>query len=63
LLVPASEPVLRYLNSTRQSREPALPKGITWEMVIAEAERMVNAAITEHGVWRIRTAVSLFVGR
>lgn len=61
LVIPSAEPVIRYLNSTRQSREPSLPDGITWDMVVAEAERMVEATIAEHGAFSVRTAVSLFI--
>ena len=63
LIVRDPEPVLRYLTSTRASREPTLPDGITWNDVMIEAERIVNNTILEQGMFRVRTAVSLFVCR
>ncbi len=59
--IPTAERVLRYIASTRSLREPALPGGITLEMVMAELERLVEATIAEHSAFRIHTAVGLFV--
>ena len=63
LMVPMVEPVLRYIASTRWIREPALPAGVTWELVLAALEHDVTAVIANQGAFHIRTAVSLFVCR
>lgn len=63
LVVPAVEPILRYVASTRSTREFALPSGVTWDAVIAEVERMVAETITARQAFHIRTSVALFVCR
>lgn len=56
-------PLLRYMASTRQTTEPELPAGVRWESVMAELERIVNAAIAAHGAFRVETRAGVFVCR
>ncbi len=63
LVIPEAEPVLRYIASTRSVRELALPRGVTWDMVMAEIERIVAYTIAEQGVFRVSTRSGAFVCR
>ena len=63
LEIPEPAPALAYLNSTRQTREPDLPGGVTWDAVAAEVEQMLEETIAREGVFRVRTHAGIFVCR
>jgi SAM-dependent methyltransferase len=61
LVIPEPGPVLRYLNSTRATREADLPASVSWDALLAEAERLVRARIDAEGAFRTRTHTGAFV--
>jgi SAM-dependent methyltransferase len=63
LVIPEATPVLRYLDSTRATRAPALPDRVTWEDLMAEAARIVDRTIVEQGAFRVTTHAGVFVCR
>ncbi len=63
LVIPDVAPVVAYCNSVRQTYEPVLPAGVSWEAVLAEVERIVAAEIDVHGAFRVVTKIGLFVCR
>jgi SAM-dependent methyltransferase len=63
LVVPEAKPVIDYLDSMRGWVEPALPAGATWELCMAEVERIVNARIVAEGTFRVATVAGVFVCR
>jgi ubiquinone/menaquinone biosynthesis C-methylase UbiE len=61
LLIPEAAPILAYVESTRSITEPMLPEGTTWDMLRAEVQRRVAAAIAERGVFHVRTHTGMFI--
>jgi SAM-dependent methyltransferase len=61
LEIPAPEPILAYLGSTRATREPALPAGVAWEAIRAEAERLIGETIAREGAFRVHSHSGVFV--
>lgn len=57
--IPASDPVLAYIDSTRAMYEPQVPSPLTWETVLDAAARLVNDQITHSGSFRARTRTAL----
>lgn len=61
LVIPESAAVVRYWSSLRSAFEPLLPRGITWETLMAEVEQLVDGRIAADGAFRVRTLVGVFV--
>jgi SAM-dependent methyltransferase len=61
LLIPETAPILAYVDSTRSITELMLPEGTTWDMLMAEVQRRVTAAIAERGVFQARTHTGVFI--
>jgi SAM-dependent methyltransferase len=61
LLIPDPAPVLAYLDSTRATREPSLPPGVTWPAVRAEAARIVAEKIARDQVFRVSSHAGIFL--
>jgi SAM-dependent methyltransferase len=62
LVIPASEPVVRYLASG-VGMASALPQGVEFARVIEVAERIVSQKIAEEGPLRVTTHAGAFVCR
>lgn len=49
LVFPTAEPVLAYLESTRPTREPQLPKGVYWNDVMVMVREQINRLLEHFG--------------
>jgi SAM-dependent methyltransferase len=63
LVVPDTEPVVRYADSCRALYETQLPAGATWSDSMARFEAFVDQEVAEQGAWRCETHSGVFVCR
>jgi SAM-dependent methyltransferase len=61
LIIPSAEPIVGYIASTRALGEPTLPAGVTWDLLMAQIERMANTVIAEQGAFRVTTHTGAFI--
>jgi hypothetical protein len=63
IVLPAVQPLLRYVDSLRWLYEPALPSGCTWEAVMTRLRAITSEALTARGALRVTTHTGFVVGR
>ncbi|QMU78283.1 class I SAM-dependent methyltransferase [Streptacidiphilus sp. PB12-B1b] len=63
LLITEPEAVVRYLHSTRERRESALPAGVAWSAVMSEVRRHVTGIIRRDGAFHVSFQEGVFVCR
>ena len=63
LRVPAAEPVIAYVESTRPFYEPHLPAAATWDAFLDRIRRKVESEIARDGFWSATTEAGIFVCR
>lgn len=61
LVFPKAAPALAYINSTRPVYEPQLPQGLTWEALMEQAERQIDAQVVAQGTYRVSKTTGVFV--
>lgn len=61
LVFPDSQPVVDYINSSRNYYMGVLPEGIRWEDIEAAIRREVDGRIAEHGAFRVNKLTGVFV--
>lgn len=61
LLFPNSQPVIDYINSSRNYYIGSLPADTRWEDVEAVLHREVNDQIAQHGHFRVNKQIGVFV--
>lgn len=61
LVFPESQPVLDYLNSSRDWHESKLPAGVTWADLLAQINQTLAGHIARHGSFRVNKLSGLFV--
>ncbi len=58
---PETQPVLDYINSSRDWYERKLPAGVSWRDLLAAIGQILDEHIAQHGVFRVNKLSGLFV--
>lgn len=61
LVFPNAEPVLAYLESTRATREPQLPKGVYWNDVMIMVREQINRLLEHFGELVISKLIGVLI--
>jgi hypothetical protein len=62
LVFPDVEPVMSYLESTRQMREPQLPEGIWWDDVMVIVREQITRLLEHFGEVAINKLAGVLIG-
>jgi 2-polyprenyl-3-methyl-5-hydroxy-6-metoxy-1,4-benzoquinol methylase len=62
LVFPEVEPVMSYLESTRQMREPQLPEGIWWDDVMVIVREQITRLLEHFGEVAINKLAGVLIG-
>ena len=61
LIFPETQPVLDYINSSRDWHESKLPAGMSWGDLLAAIGQILDEHIAQHGAFRVNKLSGLFV--
>jgi ubiquinone/menaquinone biosynthesis C-methylase UbiE len=61
LVFPQAAPAIAYVDSMRSVYEPQLPPDLSWEKLMAQAERQIEAHIAASGSYRVPKTTGVFV--
>ena len=60
LVFPAAEPAVAYINSMRHLYASVLPNSVTWEMMLQQVGRQIEAVVAERGEYRVPKTAGVF---
>lgn len=61
LVFPAAEPAVAFINSMRHLYASVLPNSVTWEMMLQQVGRQIQAVLAERGEYRVPKTAGVFI--
>ncbi len=61
LVFPAAEPAVAFINSMRHLYASVLPDSVTWDMMLQQVGRQIQAVVAERGEYRVPKTSGVFL--